>query len=64
MRRLFVGGNWKCNGTVKFAQTFPKDVLAKMQFNAKKVDVVVAPSAVHLHVAQQSLAGTQVQLSA
>ena len=63
LRRLFVGGNWKCNGTVDFARKFPADVLAKMQFDASKVDVVVAPSTVHISTVQQALAGSHVQVS-
>ena len=64
MRRLLVGGNWKCNGTVDFSRTFPTNVLKAMSFNQSKVDVVVAPNFMHLAGAQAALAGSQVQLSA
>jgi triosephosphate isomerase len=50
MRKLLVGGNWKQNGTLKFAKEFPETVLNKIKFDAKKVDVVVSPAAVHLHL--------------
>jgi len=59
-RRLFVGGNWKCNGTMDFARNFPTSVLKTMSFNPTKVDVVVAPTFLHLSAAQQALAGSQV----
>ncbi len=51
MRKLFVGGNWKCNGTADFAKTFPTNVLKTLQFNQSKVEVVVAPSMIHLGTA-------------
>lgn len=33
-RHLIVGGNWKSNGTKDFVSTFPKDVLAKAQYDS------------------------------
>jgi len=64
MRKLLVGGNWKCNGSVDFARTFPTNVLKTMSFNANKVEVVVAPSFLHIGGAQQALTSSQMQLSA
>eukprot|EP00353_Schmidingerella_taraikaensis_P006414 CAMPEP_0185580798 /NCGR_PEP_ID=MMETSP0434-20130131/17841_1 /TAXON_ID=626734 ORGANISM="Favella taraikaensis, Strain Fe Narragansett Bay" /NCGR_SAMPLE_ID=MMETSP0434 /ASSEMBLY_ACC=CAM_ASM_000379 /LENGTH=253 /DNA_ID=CAMNT_0028199165 /DNA_START=17 /DNA_END=778 /DNA_ORIENTATION=+ len=64
MRKLLVGGNWKCNGTADFARTFPTNVLKTLSFNQSKVEVVVAPSTIHIGGAQAALAGSQVQLSA
>ncbi len=64
LRKLFVGGNWKCNGTLEFAQKFPKDVLHQLKFNPAKVEVVVAPSLLHLSTVQQALQGTAVQVAA
>lgn len=52
MRRLMVGGNWKCNGTMAFAKSHTTDVLNKLKFNPKKVDVVVAPTALHIPAVQ------------
>jgi len=63
-RNLFVGGNWKCNGTMDFATKFPKDVLHALKFDSSKVEVVVAPSLIHLTTVQQALKGTDVQVSA
>jgi len=63
-RRLLVGGNWKCNGTVDFSRNFPSQVLKSMSFSPSKVDVVVAPSFLHIAQVQANLAGTNVQLSA
>ena len=64
MRKLLIGGNWKCNGSVDFSRTFPTNVLKTLSFNQSKVEVVVAPSFLHLGAAQQALAGSQVQLAA
>jgi len=55
MRKLLVGGNWKQNGTLKFAQEFSQNVLNRAKFDANKVEVVVAPSTLHLVTAKQAL---------
>ena len=64
MRRYLVGGNWKCNGSVDFARTFPQNVLRNLAFDQSRVEVVVAPSFIHLGHVQQALGDSQVQLSA
>ena len=64
MRKLFVGGNWKCNGTLGFASKFPTDVLAPLAFDVNKVDVVVAPNFMHIAAAQQALKSSVVQVAA
>ncbi len=66
MRKLLVGANWKQNGTVKFAKDFPEKVLNKLVFDTNKVEVVVAPSIIHLSHVQQALSagGSKVQLAA
>ena len=58
MRRYLVGGNWKCNGSVDFARKFPAEVLKPLVFDGSKVEVVVAPSSVHISMVQQALAGS------
>lgn len=55
MRKLLVGGNWKQNGTVKFAKDFSETVLNKAKFDANKVEVVVAPSTLHLLTAKNAI---------
>jgi len=60
MRKLLVGGNWKQNGTFKFAHDFSENVLKKIKFDQNKVEVVVAPTALHLLAAKQALQGSQV----
>lgn len=61
MRKLLVGGNWKQTGTLKFAKDFSETVLNKAKFDANKVEVVVAPSTIHLLTVKQALtSGVQV----
>ena len=64
MRKLLVGGNWKQNGTLKFANDFSENVLKKIKFDQNKVEVVVAPTGLHLLTAKQALQGSHVQVSA
>ena len=55
MRRYLVGGNWKCNGTMEFARNFPKEVLNNLKFDASRVEVVVAPTALHVSTVQANV---------
>ena len=57
MRRFLVGGNWKSNGSVAFSKSFPGEVLNKLVFDPKKVEVMVAPTAIHLATVQQAITG-------
>ena len=52
MRKYLVGGNWKCNGTLAFAKQFPQEVLNALKFDPAKVEVVVAPTALHTSTVQ------------
>ena len=60
MRKLLVGGNWKQNGTLKFATDFPSQTLKKITFNTQKVEVVVAPTTLHLLTVRSALSGTNI----
>jgi len=64
MRKFLVGGNWKQNGTLKFAVDFPEKVLRNIAFEPTKVEVVVAPAALHILSAKLMLSGSNVQVSA
>jgi triosephosphate isomerase len=55
MRKFLVGGNWKCNGNLAFAKSFPVEVLNKLVFDPKKVEVVVCPAALHITTVQSLL---------
>lgn len=63
-RNYVIGGNWKSNGDMDFVNSFPKEVLAKAEFDEKKVEVVVAPTDLHLNAVQKELKDTHVHVSA
>jgi len=55
-RKYFIGGNWKCNGTLAFAKELVEGTLNKVEYNHDKIEVAVAPVAVHLSLIQSMLA--------
>ena len=55
VRRIFVGGNWKCNGDTAFANEFPATVLNKLKHKTNMVEVIVAPTSLHLTTVQAAL---------
>jgi len=48
-------GNWKCNGDSRFLDIFPNDVLNIAEYNSNLVDVVVAPTDIHLKEALKNV---------
>jgi len=54
-RKIFVGGNWKSNGDKIFINEFPKTVLNNLKHNPQNVEVVVAPTNLHLTTVQSIL---------
>jgi hypothetical protein len=50
-RTYVIGGNWKSNGDFDFVNSFPEEVLAKAEFDTSNVEVVVAPTDLHLTTA-------------
>mmetsp|Transcript_12512 Transcript_12512/g.18908 ORF Transcript_12512/g.18908 Transcript_12512/m.18908 type:complete len:263 (+) Transcript_12512:45-833(+) len=61
-RKFFVGGNWKCNGTVNSVNELLKGLSAG-KFNSDACDVIVAPAALHVASAQHALANSAIQVS-
>ena len=55
LRKYLVGGNWKSNGSMAFAKSFTNDVLNKLAFDPKNVDVVVSPTNLHLPAVQANV---------
>jgi len=51
MRRPFIGGNWKCNGTLESIKQLVHD-LNQGKSTEGQVDVIVAPSAIHISYVQ------------
>lgn len=62
-RRLFIGGNWKCNGTLNSGMKLLNETVNKMVFDPKKIEVLISPVFLHLHMVKQILT-KQVHLSA
>jgi len=63
-RNYVIGGNWKSNGDMEFVDSFPEEVLAKAEFDKSKVEVVIAPTDLHITSVQNKLKGCDVQVSA
>eukprot|EP00922_Rhytidocystis_sp_ex-Travisia-forbesii_P009180 GHVS01013410.1.p1 GENE.GHVS01013410.1~~GHVS01013410.1.p1 ORF type:complete len:266 (+),score=35.65 GHVS01013410.1:76-873(+) len=55
-RKPWVGGNWKCNGTLKSTEELCHKFCAA-SFDKKQLDVVICPSPVHLAHVKKLLAG-------
>jgi|TARA_B110000305_G_C19369638_1_gene603778 triosephosphate isomerase len=47
-RKMIIGGNWKCNGTLQSIKELVSNVLNKADFDSSKVEVVVAPISIHI----------------
>lgn len=52
-RKFFVGGNWKCNGSVAQAESLVS-MLNQSNFDVN-TEVVVCPSQIHLHLVKNNL---------
>jgi len=62
MARFFIGGNWKCNGTVQSVKDLVNDVLNKATFSDDKLEIVVAPIAIHI-ASVKALLNTQIKVA-
>lgn len=63
VRKFFVGGNWKSNGTLESINALVNTVLNPSNVDYSRVEVVVAPVALHLQHAK-SLLRPEIQVSA
>ena len=54
-RRPFVGGNWKSEGLSTDLEFFIHSCLNNISFDAKKMEVVVAPTAIHIAMVNEHL---------
>ena len=52
---MIIAGNWKSNGTVKSTTELVNNVLNKAVFDGEKVEVIVAPIAMHISTVQAIL---------
>ncbi|KAL0489808.1 triose phosphate isomerase [Acrasis kona] len=54
-RKPFFGGNWKCNGTQESVDKLVKILNDAKDVDGSKIDVVVAPTLIHLAKVHESL---------
>ena len=47
-RKYIIGGNWKSNGSVDFVRSICTDTLNTLEYDHIRVEVVVAPIALHI----------------
>jgi len=47
-RKYIIGGNWKSNGSVDLVRTLCTDTMNTMEYDEGRVEVVVAPIALHI----------------
>lgn len=70
-RKVFFGGNWKCNNTLVQTKALIESVVDKLEFDPKHVgnlssylDVVVAPIFLHLFTVQYTKKNPDVHVAA
>lgn len=63
-KKLFIGANWKSNNTKLQTEELLSKVFNKLKYDPKKVDVILAPAFVHLHVARLQLENKNIALAA
>jgi len=54
-RRVFIGGNWKCNGTRSTIESLVSKLNSVVNDIPKNVDVCVAPTNIHLDLVKSTL---------
>lgn len=54
LRRFFVGGNWKSNGTVQSSRALAEQIAQQVQAVDDRVDLVVAPIDLHIGYASSN----------
>jgi triosephosphate isomerase len=53
-RKIFIGGNWKCNGDLAFVKSH-SEFLNNIEFDMEKCDVVVCPTYIHIPAVRYQL---------
>ena len=54
-RKLFIGGNWKCNLTLSATKELINSVLKPMPIDSSKVEVAVFPINLHLSTVKNAI---------
>jgi triosephosphate isomerase len=62
--KLLIGGNWKSNNTLKESVALVNNVINNLKYDPSKVDVVIAPIALHIPAVQAALKHPDVKVAA
>ena len=64
MRRVFIGGNWKSNGDIKFIKNHMNSVINPLKFDVNRCQVIISPTTLHLELTRSLLnSDSAVQIS-
>lgn len=63
-KKLFVGGNWKCNNTLAESKLLVENVINKLEFDENRVEVIIAPIFVQIPAVQHALTNKNVKVAA
>lgn len=63
-RKVFIGGNWKSNGDLKFIKDHMNKVVNVLNFDTSKAEVVIAPTNIHISYVRSLLSNNNIQISA
>ena len=65
MRKVFIGGNWKCNGSIAFMNNYIRKVINNLTFSPEQCQVIISPTLLHLPRVKRILSSeSNVELSA
>ena len=65
MRKVFIGGNWKCNGSIAFMNNYIRKVINNLTFSPEQCQVIISPTLIHLPRVKRVLSSEcNVELSA
>lgn len=53
-KKVFIGGNWKCNGDIKFIKELCQH-LNTFEFETSRVEVAVCPTSLHIQTVLENL---------
>ena len=62
-KKVIVGGNWKCNGTLESIKDLVNNVLNKAEFDQSEVEVVIAPIDLHISTVKGLLKNDSIKLA-
>ena len=62
-RKIFIGGNWKCNNTLAQTQTLMTNTINNLKYNTENMEVLIAPTFLHIPEVTQTLKNNNVLVS-